>query len=39
MSDSLIGVKGKDFVLIAADMTSAYSILKFKSDEDKVMEL
>ena len=39
MADSIIGIQGKDFVLMAADMTSAYSILKFKTDEDKVMEL
>ena len=37
--DSVIGIQGKDFVLIAADQTSAYSIMKFKRDEDKLMTL
>ena len=26
-------------MLLAGDMTSAYSILKFKTDEDKILEL
>jgi len=28
--DSLIGLKGKDFVIIAADTTNAYSVLRMK---------
>ena len=28
--DSLFAFKGKDFVIVAADTTSAYSILKLK---------
>lgn len=28
--DSLIGVKGKDFVILAADTFNAYSVLKMK---------
>ena len=28
--DSLIGVKGKDFVILAADTTNAYSVLRMK---------
>ncbi len=28
--DSLIGVKGKDFVILAADTNNAYSVLKMK---------
>lgn len=28
--DSLLGVKGKDFVILAADTFNAYSVLKMK---------
>lgn len=28
--DSLIALKGKDFVIIAADTTNAYSVLRMK---------
>ena len=28
--DSLFGIQGKDFVIVAADCTAAFSILKFK---------
>lgn len=28
--DSIIGIKGKDFVIIAADTFNAYSVLKMK---------
>jgi 20S proteasome alpha/beta subunit len=28
--DSLIGIKGKDFVILAADSFNAYSILRMK---------
>ena len=28
--DSLIGIKGKDFVILAADTFNAYSVLKMK---------
>lgn len=28
--DSLIGIKGKDFIIIAADTSNAYSVLKMK---------
>ena len=28
--DSLIAVKGKDFVILAADTNNAYSVLKMK---------
>eukprot|EP00300_Choanocystis_sp_HF-7_P023852 c25238_g1_i1.p1 GENE.c25238_g1_i1~~c25238_g1_i1.p1 ORF type:complete len:199 (+),score=34.98 c25238_g1_i1:34-630(+) len=37
--DTLIGLKGKDFVIVASDTTNARSVLRFKSDADKVMEL
>ena len=28
--DSLIGIKGKDFIILAADTLNAYSVLKMK---------
>ena len=28
--DSLIAIKGKDFVIIASDTTNAYSVLRMK---------
>lgn len=28
--DSLLGIKGKDFVILAADTNNAYSVLKMK---------
>lgn len=28
--DSLIGIKGRDFVILAADTFNAYSVLKMK---------
>jgi len=37
--DSLIALSGKDFVLMAADVTSARSIVIMKEDTDKIMEL
>eukprot|EP00301_Raphidiophrys_heterophryoidea_P007397 c12868_g1_i1.p2 GENE.c12868_g1_i1~~c12868_g1_i1.p2 ORF type:complete len:209 (-),score=51.46 c12868_g1_i1:1228-1821(-) len=37
--DTLIGIVGKDFAVVAADTTNARSVLRFKSDADKVMEL
>src|SRR3989344_5811956 len=39
MSDSLIGLVGADYVLIAADTTTARSVLKMKLDDDKIMAL
>ena len=33
--DSLFGIQGKDFVIVAADCTSAYSILKYKVKKKK----
>jgi len=39
MGDSLIGIKGKDYVLIAADSGAARSILKMKENEDKLVAL
>lgn len=37
--DSLIAVSGRDFVLMASDVTSARSIVVMKEDMDKIMEL
>eukprot|EP00501_MAST-03F_sp_TOSAG23-6_P001768 GSMAST32.ASY1.ANO1.1845.1 assembled CDS len=37
--DSLLAVKGKDFVLLGADCNAARSILVFKADEDKIHRL
>lgn len=34
--ECLIGIKFKDFVLVAADMTTAHSIVVMKSDEQKI---
>jgi len=39
MGDSLIGLVGTDYVLIAADTATSRSILKMKLDDDKIMEL
>lgn len=39
MSDSLIGLVGADFVLVAADTSTTRSVLRMKGDEDKIMEL
>lgn len=37
--DTLIGIVGKDFTLIAADATAVRSIVIFKKDEDKILQL
>ncbi|EZG43563.1 proteasome subunit beta type [Gregarina niphandrodes] len=37
--DTVIGIKGKDFVLCAADKSSAYSIIRLVDTQDKVCEL
>lgn len=37
--DSLIGLKGKDFVLVAADSYAGYSLFRLKDNEDKIMEV
>jgi 20S proteasome subunit beta 4 len=34
--DCLFGIKGKDFVVLAADGTVEFSIVKFKDTEDKI---
>eukprot|EP01071_Lankesteria_metandrocarpae_P002207 Lankesteria_metandrocarpae@DN2160_c0_g1_i1.p1 len=37
--DSLIGIKGKDFVVVAADTYSSFSVFRLKDDEDKIVEI
>ncbi len=37
--DHVLGLVGKDFVLIAADMKVAHSVLTMKSDQDKCVHL
>ena len=39
LMDTLIGVRGKDFVIIASEMSVDYSIIRLKADEDKIVEL
>lgn len=39
MSDTLLGVRGKDFVIVAADSHTAYSIMEMKNDEDKITQM
>ena len=39
MSDSILGMAGKDFVLLAADASAGFSIIVMKHDEDKIMKL
>jgi len=39
MGDSLIAIKGKDYVLVAADSGAARFILKMKENEDKIVAL
>eukprot|EP00742_Colponemidia_sp_Colp-10_P001094 GILJ01001184.1.p1 GENE.GILJ01001184.1~~GILJ01001184.1.p1 ORF type:complete len:206 (+),score=31.15 GILJ01001184.1:45-620(+) len=35
--DTLFGFVGQDFVIVAADMSAARSVVRFKDDEDKIM--
>ncbi|KAL3288960.1 hypothetical protein HHI36_003403 [Cryptolaemus montrouzieri] len=37
--DCLIGIRCKDFVMLAADMTNAHSIMVMKTDENKLFKL
>ena len=37
--DTLLGLVGKDYVLIGADANAARSIMVFKQDEDKIVQL
>ncbi|CAD5113875.1 DgyrCDS3039 [Dimorphilus gyrociliatus] len=37
--ECVIGIKGKDFILLASDMTSGRSIMRMKNDQDKMYQL
>jgi len=37
--ECLLGIQGKDFILLASDSVSARSIVKMKNDHDKMFEL
>ena len=37
--DSIIGIVGKDFLIMASDLTQARSILVQKQDEDKIVKI
>ncbi|KAK3090102.1 hypothetical protein FSP39_009206 [Pinctada imbricata] len=37
--ECLIGIKGKDFVLVASDTASARSIVSMKQDTDKMFKM
>jgi 20S proteasome subunit beta 4 len=37
--DSVFGISGRDFVLLAADTSQARSIVVLKTDDDKIMKL
>eukprot|EP00745_Piridium_sociabile_P002150 TRINITY_DN112808_c0_g1_i2.p1 TRINITY_DN112808_c0_g1~~TRINITY_DN112808_c0_g1_i2.p1 ORF type:complete len:234 (-),score=50.91 TRINITY_DN112808_c0_g1_i2:326-931(-) len=37
--ECLVGIQGKDFVLLASDTISARSIVKMKNDQDKMFKL
>jgi 20S proteasome subunit beta 4 len=39
MSDVLLGLIGKDYVLVACDADVARSIVVYKQDEDKIIQL
>uniref|UniRef100_A0A6B2E664 Proteasome subunit beta n=1 Tax=Phlebotomus kandelakii TaxID=1109342 RepID=A0A6B2E664_9DIPT len=37
--ETIIGLKGKDFVMVAADCTHAHSIILLKEDENKISKI
>ncbi|XP_076463226.1 proteasome subunit beta type-2-like [Babylonia areolata] len=37
--ECLIGIQGKDFVILASDTVAARSIIKMKNDQDKMLQL
>eukprot|EP00408_Alexandrium_pacificum_P049537 CAMPEP_0171257130 /NCGR_PEP_ID=MMETSP0790-20130122/53681_1 /TAXON_ID=2925 /ORGANISM="Alexandrium catenella, Strain OF101" /LENGTH=192 /DNA_ID=CAMNT_0011725219 /DNA_START=55 /DNA_END=633 /DNA_ORIENTATION=+ len=39
MTEALFGLCGKDFVILAADMQAAHSIIRVKSDADKIRQV
>lgn len=34
-----MGLKGKDFVVVCSDMVAAQSIIRMKTDEDKIVNI
>ena len=34
-----MGLKGKDFVVVCSDMAATQSIIRMKSDEDKIVSI
>lgn len=34
--ETILGIKGPDFVMLAADCTQAHSIISLKEDQDKI---
>mmetsp|Transcript_3624 Transcript_3624/g.10589 ORF Transcript_3624/g.10589 Transcript_3624/m.10589 type:complete len:194 (-) Transcript_3624:116-697(-) len=39
MTEAVFGIKGKDFVIVAADRTTVFSVIKMKDDYDKIWEV
>lgn len=39
MTDAVIGIQGKDFVVLSADAGAGFSIIVMKHDEDKIVKL
>jgi 20S proteasome subunit beta 4 len=37
--DTVFAIEGKDFVLMVCDSTATYSIMKLKTNEDKIKQL
>ena len=37
--DFFMGLKGKDFVVVCSDMAATQSIIRMKSDEDKIVSI
>ena len=39
MTDAVLGIQGKDYVVLAADGGAGFSIIVMKHDEDKIVKL
>lgn len=37
--DFFMGLKGKDFVVVCSDLAATQSIIRIKSDEDKIVPI
>jgi 20S proteasome alpha/beta subunit len=37
--DTIIGIKGADYVLLASDLNTAFSIVRLSDTEEKLMDL